>query len=315
VTPQDTQPPVDVSILVVNYNGGDTVLECLRSVDAHTRDLAYETLLVDNGSRDGSPERVARVFPRIRLIRNPDNRGFSRACNQALRASRGRLVLLLNSDTLLVDNAVKAMADFLEANPQAGIAGCMLLNENGTYQKSAGRVRGLVNEWRERRARAALERGAPSARLREERFAGSVRPVDWVSGAFLMFRRALADPVGLLDERMALYFEDIDYCARVRNAGWQVLYNPRVRVIHLGGRSVSADPWRSRLEYRRSQLLFYATHHGAGPDTQLLRLYLMGKALNGFLAAGISPGLGPLERARTRELSRELFRMALRGRP
>jgi len=272
-------PTVDVSILIVNFNGGGTVLECLRSVHVQTRDIGYEVVVVDNGSADGSPDDIGRAFPTVHLIRNPDNRGFARACNQALRAAAGRLFLLLNSDTLLPGNAVQEMAQFLEEHPRAGMAGPMLLHEDGTYQKSAGRVRGIANEWRERRTRAGLERGARAAWQREVRFARRVRSVDWVSGAFLTVRRSVVERIGLLDERMFLFFEDIDWCTRARKAGWPVLYNPHVRVIHLGGRSVSRNLRQSRMAYRRSQLLFYQVHHGSGPDTQVLRLYLLARAL------------------------------------
>ena len=307
----------DVSILIVNFNGGTTVLDCLRSVRGQTRGVRYEVLVADNGSTDGSPDRIQQGFPDVHLIRNPDNRGFARASNQALRAARGRLILLLNGDTLLPGNAVKEMADFLEGNSGAGIAGCMLLNEDGTYQKSSGKVRSVLNEWRERRVQVGLERGARAAWQCEVGFAGRVRSVDWVSGAFLMIRRSVADRIGPLEERMFLYFEDIDWCTRARTAGWQVLYNPHVRVIHLGGRSTSRNRLRSRLEYRRSQLLFYRTYHGSGPDTQLLRLYFLVQALAEGAAARtpVRPGShhGRKLRAGSRRMSRELFRLALSG--
>ena len=310
------QPP-EVSILIVNFNGGDTVLDCLRSVRVQTRGVRYEVLVVDNGSTDGSPDTMQRAFPGVQLVRNPDNRGFARAANQALRAARGCLLLLLNGDTLLPGNAVKEMAEFLGRHPGAGIAGGMLLNEDGTYQKSAGDFRSIRNEWREKRTRAGVERGAQAAWKREVRFAGRVRSVDWVSGAFLMTRRAVADRIGPLDERMFLYFEDIDWCARARRAGWQVVYNPQVRVIHLGGRSTSRNRLQSRLAYRRSQLLFYHTYHGCGPDTQALRLYFLALALAEGAAARMParPGSGRGQRdpAGGRRMSRELFRLALSG--
>jgi N-acetylglucosaminyl-diphospho-decaprenol L-rhamnosyltransferase len=308
---------VEVSIVLVNYNGGDAILNCLGSIFARTRDIGFEVLAADNASTDGSPERIQRMFPTVNLIRNAHNLGFSRACNQALAQSRGRAVLLLNGDTLLLDNAVGRMADFLAESPEAGIAGCMLLREDGTCQKSAGRARSILNEFREKRTRAGLDRQARAAWQREVRFARRVRSVDWVSGAFLMIRRQVMERIGLLDERMFLCFEDIDWCARARKAGWKVLFNPFVRVIHLGGHSVSQNQDRSRLEYRRSQVLYYRNHHGSGPDTQILRLYLLALAARGFLGATLpapfGPGAGPEDRTRSRQLSRELFRLALRG--
>ncbi len=308
---------VSVSIILVNYNGGKTVLDCLRSVFCQTRDISFEVLVVDNASEDGSAEEIRRLFPKVNLIRNPDNPGFARACNQALETYRGGKALLLNPDTVLLDNAVGKMAGFLDETPDTGIAGCMLLNEDGTYQKSAGRVRGIVNECREKWTRTGLDRQSRAAWKREERFAGRVRSVDWVSGAFLMVRRPVVDRIGLLDAGMILFFEDIEWCARARGAGWKVLYNPHVRVVHRGGQSVARNPVQGLLEYRRSQLRFYRTQYGAGPDTQALRLYLMARALFGFAETGLPAGAGtcrgPEDRARMRGFYRELLRLALRG--
>ena len=307
----------DVSIILVNFNGGRTVLNCLRSLFLQTCDLCYEVFIVDNASTDGSAKKIRNTFPEVFLIENPTNAGYSCACNQAIRVSKGKTVILLNSDTILMNNAVRMMMDFFEKNSKAGIAGCMLLNEDGTYQKSAGGVRSIVNEWKEKWVRTGLDRQMQTAWKIEERFSRNIQSVDWVSGAFLMIRRSVINRIGLLDERMFLFFEDIEWCTRARKAGYEVLYNPHVRVMHLGGKSIAHNEVKSLLEYRRSQLLFYKTHYGSGLDTGILRLYLVARALYGSTTNEISvrmgspdQGEGPIDK---RQMFAELFRIVRRG--
>ena len=280
--------PLDLSVILVNWNGKELLNRCLDSVFLNTRGIEYEVLVVDNGSEDGSEEMVKKDFPDVLLLRNQRNEGFSRACNQGIRASCGKKILLLNSDTVVQDNAIREMVDFLDRNPRAGLAGCMLLNEDGSYQKSAGKVRNVANEMEERLIRFGLKkRIRPLCRI-EERFAGRARSIDWVSGAFLMIRRSVADEIGLLDERLFLFFEDIEWCTRARDAGWHVMYNPDVRVIHSGGGSTAKAGDRSFLEYRKSQLLFYQKRYGNGSNTRILKHYLFFVALLGIMRTGIS---------------------------
>lgn len=275
---------IDLSILIVNRNGGEILGRCLASVYRHTSGLDFEVIVVDNGSGDGSAERAELGFPQLSMIRNPHNLGFAPAANQGIRAARGEKVLLLNSDVAVSDNAIGEVALFLDHRPRAGIVGCCLVNEDGSYQKSAGRNRNVGHEAAEKVLQFGLRhRVGFLCRLEERRLLRAPRPVAWVSGAFLMARRALIEEIGLLDEGFFLYFEDIDWCARARTAGWQVLYHPHWRVVHTGGGSVAGGRGRETLEYRRSQLRFYTKHYGRGANTRILRVYLALLALSGIV--------------------------------
>jgi len=284
---------LDLSIIVVNWNGGDLLCRCLASVYGHTSGLAFEVVVVDNASGDGSAERVEKDFPHSVVIRNPSNRGFARAANQGIRACRGERILLLNSDIEVRDNAIREMALFLDRHPGAGMAGCRLVHEDGSCQKSWGRTRSVVNETGERIVQFGLRKRIPLfCRMATRRTRGP-RPVDWVSGAFLLTRRSVVERIGFLDERFFLYFEDIDWCARAREAGWQVIYHPHLQAVHTGGGSVAGTESRECLAYRRSQLLFYRKRYGNGANTRVLRLYLGLVALAGIIRAGTAGRFGP----------------------
>lgn len=304
--------PPDLSVIIVNWNGKGLLSRCLDSMFRNTREIEYEVLVVDNGSDDGSADMVERDFPEVLLLRNRSNEGFSKACNQGIRASRGIRILLLNSDTVVQDNAIKEMAVFLDQHPNGGIAGCMLLNEDGSYQKSAGKVRNVANEMKEKLIRFGLYRRIRPLCRFEERFAGRVRSTDWVSGAFLLIRRSVVDEIGLLDESMFLFFEDIEWCARAREAGWNVLYNPNVRIIHSGGKSVGKARQVTSLEYRRSQLLFYKKRYGNGMNTRILKLYLFLVSLLGIARVEITGFGRPSSEIRDPLSEQQTYRELLR---
>ncbi len=273
----------ELSVIIVNWNTREPIRRCLESVFKESKEINFEVIVVDNASKDGSVEMIKQCFPLVKMIINQSNIGFSRAVNLGLQASQAKKVLLLNSDTIILDNILKNMADFLDRHREAGIAGCMLLNKDGSYQKSAGKMRNIFNEAEEKLIRWGMKKGiGPLCRL-EQRAVKQVRRTDWVSGAFLIIKRAVIDQIGLLDERMFLHFEDIDWCTRARQNNWTILYNPFQRVIHLNGKSMSMNMNRSLIEYRKSQLLFYKTYYGKGANTKFLKLYLLILALLGRL--------------------------------
>ncbi len=303
----------DVSVIIVNWNGRDVLGPCVHSVFDAVKGIACEVILVDNASEDGSAEKAKEQFPEVVLLRNRTNEGFARACNAGIRASQGRMILLLNSDTVVRDDAIRRMSAFMDEHPEAGIAGCRLLNRDETLQKSAGKVRNVLHELEEKLIRFGLRKGIRPICRHEERFASRVQSVDWVSGAFLMIKRSVIDGIGLLDERLFLFFEDIEWCARARDAGWSVMYNPEVSVLHSGGKSVSKMEVRAALEYRRSQMIFYKTRYGRGPNTQVLKLYLLLLSLVGIAANDIARlGKGPARQhdlAAIRQMYKQLFKL------
>jgi GT2 family glycosyltransferase len=254
-------PGPDVSIVVVSYNTRDLLRACLCSVRATAGEMASEVIVVDNASTDGSVEMLARDFPEVTLVANAANVGFAAANNQAIRLSRGRYVLLLNSDAILQPGAVRALVDCLERTPRAGVAGGLLLNADGSFQFSFADPPSLRGEimLALRLARRVYGPEYPSYREEHSRVE---RDAGWVSGAFLLARRAAIEDVGLLDEGYFMYSEETDWCHRMRHAGWSVRFVPAARVTHFSGQSARRSPERRRSQVYRSKWRFFRKHRG-----------------------------------------------------
>lgn len=256
----------ELSVIIVNRNGGAGLAQCLASVEKERAGKDWEVLVVDNASTDGSPDMVARRFPTVKLVRNGENLGFAKANNQGFRMSRGRLVLFLNPDTTAYPGSLSLLLEELSRDPGIGAVGPVLVFDENAFQVSfGGKVtflrelarKSVLNAWRKRRL----------SRLRHK------RPVAWVSGACLMTSREVLEKVGEFDEKIFLYFEDIDLCYRIREQGLRVVFLPQARVFHTGGASTAGAPHFSRLEYRKSQLYFYEKHNSVSSQ-RLLKFYL-----------------------------------------
>lgn len=246
------EPPL--SVIVVNWNTRELLLNCLTSI-TRSHPGPCEVLVVDNGSTDGSAAAVRDEFPGVRIIGCAENQGYARANMLGFRASTGRYALFLNSDTLVPSGALTGLVAFLEEQPQIAACGPRLTRADGTTQAFAfGRdptLRYLL-------ARAFARLGLRASLHDWETVAA--QPVDWVSGACLLVRRDALEQVGGFDERMFMYFEDNDLCLRLRCAGWQVVYNPQVTIIHLGGASLLESAHRRECYYEGLQY-FYSKHY------------------------------------------------------
>lgn len=250
-----------LDIVIVSFNARDDLARCLASIAAHPPGRPHTVIVVDNASEDGSAALVAREFPAVRLVALDENRGFACGCNAGIRAGRGELVLLLNSDTIVPAGALDRLVAALERTPEAAVAGPRLVDAAGRPEISFGRMMGPWNELRQKLIGRLYGRGLPPAVRWVEAMTRRPHFPDWVSGACLLVWRADAEAVGLLDERYFMYAEDVDFCAAVRARGRRVLFTPDAEVVHLGGRSRAAAPEAARRAYRRSQLAFYAKHH------------------------------------------------------
>ncbi len=253
--------PMDVSVIVVNWDTRDLLAQCLRSVYDTAAGLSIEVLVVDNGSTDGSVEMVARDFPAASVIANPENVGFVRANNQALAVARGRYILLLNSDAVLLPDALRLLVEFADGHRRVGIVGPQVLNPDGSFQSSYMDFPNLFGELllMTKFSKLVYGRHFPSHSPRRSQ---ETRAVDWMQGACLMIRRETLDEIGGLDETFFMYSEEVDWCWRTRQAGWQIYYLPAARVLHWGGQSSSQAPARRRVLVYGSKLLFLAKHHG-----------------------------------------------------
>jgi N-acetylglucosaminyl-diphospho-decaprenol L-rhamnosyltransferase len=249
----------DVSVVVVSYNTRELLAECLWSIEAGAADLAYETLVVDNASSDGSAEMVLGAFPWVTLIANQRNVGFATANNQAIARATGRYVLLLNSDAMLESRSVREMVDFMDAHSRVGVVGGKLLNPDGSFQ---GSYADFPTFWSEVFLLTKLSRFIYPATFPSypESRSEQAHEADWVSGAFLMARMAAIDEVGPLDAEYFMYTEETDWCYRMKRAGWSVWYLPSARVVHWSGQSARKTPEQRRTQLYRSKWLFMVKH-------------------------------------------------------
>jgi hypothetical protein len=242
----------DVSFSIVSFGTRDLLRACLRSIAAIDPGLDVQTIVVDNGSSDGSADMVAREFAWVELIRNETNRYFAPAHNQAFARARGRYVGILNSDTLLFPDTLRRMVDFMDAHPEAGASTCQYIREDGTPLKAEAH-----NHWRFHSLyyhslcrNTAGERlyhllgGKPSQPIRVE---GNTVETDVVSDTFLFVRKEVLDRIGGYDEQFRLYATEDDICARIKRAGAKVYYYGGARVVHALSASVRrSSPFRIR---------------------------------------------------------------------
>jgi GT2 family glycosyltransferase len=247
-------PPVD--IVIVNWNAGDQLRECLASIDRHHDGLVASVTVVDNGSSDGSDVHACSAVP-FRLIRAGHNLGFAAASNLGASTSEGALVLLLNPDTKLLPGSLEQAVEAMAADPGLGVVGLRLVGDDGEVQRHCARLPA---------ARHFLAQALALNRLAPSRFPGlflesfdhlESRDVDHVIGAFYLVRRALWDHLGGLDERFFVYLEDLDFSLRVRNAGFRVRYLASATIFHRGG-GTSRQVKGRRLSYALGSRLLYA---------------------------------------------------------
>jgi GT2 family glycosyltransferase len=250
----------DLSIVIVSYNARDDLARTLASIVSTPPAVTYEIVVVDNASSDSSAE-VARQTAGVRVIEAGSNLGFAAATNLGIRASSGRDLLLLNSDTIVPPGAIDRLVAALQAHPDVAVVGPRLVDGAGHAELSFGPMLSPLREWRRQRLMRALSRGDADATAQVEAATRQSQFPDWVSGACLLVRRTDALAVGLLDERFFIYTEDVDFCASIRARGRRVLFEPSIEVVHLRGRSVAAAPEATRAAYRRSHLAFYEKHY------------------------------------------------------
>jgi len=261
-----------LSIVIVNYNTRDLLRDCLRSIQNSEGIQDVELLVVDNASSDASAAMVSAEFPRVHLIENPTNAGYAHANNLALRQCLGRYLLLLNPDTVLPPDALVRMIAFMDAHPEAGVAGPKLVRQNGSLDAACRRSfpSPEVSLYR----MLGLSRLFPKSR-RFGRYnmtyldAGLPAEVDSVVGAFMMVRDTVVKQVGLLDDRFFMYGEDLDWAFRIKSGGWKVLYNPEVVVLHLKGAASSRHSRKATIEFYRAMHIFYRKHYAGGTNVLL----------------------------------------------
>lgn len=245
-----------LSVILVNWNGADLLADCLNSLaEAMPALPPTETILIDNASTDDSIALLRQQFPWVCLIQNSHNVGFAKANNQAIQQAQGNYLLLLNTDTLVLPHSLPPLLDYMTQNPQVGIIAPTLLHPDGSFQGGGCYFPTLINCTIQLLGLSRLVYGvhfpsrSPVAPL-------TPQPAQWTSGACLLVHRQMVEQIGALDEQFFMYMEEVDWCYRAWQAGWQVYHQPDAQIIHLGGGSsqtvrpyILARQWLARLRF------------------------------------------------------------------
>ncbi|MGM1050169.1 MAG: glycosyltransferase family 2 protein [Bacillota bacterium] len=255
---------MDISVLIVNYNTCQLTVDCLHSVFASKTEYNFEVIVIDNHSKDKSVETILELFPQVTLIVNSDNNGFAKANNQGMDIAQGRYILLLNSDTVVLEDTLDIMITFMDKNPITGASGCKVLLPDGSLDKAC--KRGFPTPSASFYYAFGLSKLFPDKPRYNQYQLGYLDPdqeypVDCLVGAFMMVRRETIEQVGGLDEEFFMYGEDIDWCYRIKEAGWGIHYYPLTHIIHFKGGSARRRPVKIIYEFHRAMILFHRKHY------------------------------------------------------
>ena len=268
---------LDLSVVIPSYNTRDLLEQALRTVAEASGDIGVEVIVIDNNSHDGSADMVAEKFPEVELIRTERNLGFGGANNVAFEHVQGRYVLLLNSDTIVRPDTLRTLVAFMDEHPEAGAAGCRILDPDGTLQLDCRRsfptpaaafykLTGLSRMFPDSRhfARYNLTYLDPD----------EVNEVDALSGSCMMVRRQVLEEVGGFDEAYFMYGEDLDWAYRMRQLGWKIVYNGQVIVLHHKGASSRQRDRQSILAFHEAMELFFRKHYAGSSGVLMTWLIL-----------------------------------------
>lgn len=297
----DRPAVLDLAVVIVNYNVAELLRRCLETVFASEGPFTYRVCVVDNCSADGSVAMVRADFPQVEVIANDENVGYPAANNQGLRAlgvesdAPPRYALLLNPDTEVPPEAFARLLAYMDASPAVGVVGPRLVKPDGSLDLACRRGFDSMS--------ALIYRMVGLSRLfpRSRRFARynmtyldehELAEVDSVVGAFMLVRSEAICQAGLLDDRFWMYGEDLDWSKRIRDAGWKVIYNPAVTVLHVKRASSRQNP-RAQVEFYRAMLLFYYKHYRRSTSLWLHWLILLGIALKGGRPVWADVASGP----------------------
>ena len=292
-----------LSIVILCWNDRKVIDDCLRSVFANTRITEFEVIVPDNGSTDGSIEFIRQSYPQVQVIENGRNLRFAKANNVGIRASRGEYVLILNPDTIIHEGSLDRMIAFADEHPEAGAFGCRVLNADGSYQRSARPYASFRGEWVAALYMRSL--GRLSKWFTADSYPGwhgdTQRQVDWVSGCFILVRNSVLQAIKGFDEQFFYYYEDMDLCRRIRQAGHPILFYPGATITHLGGQSTTGrfTPLTFVLDAQVTRYLYYYKYYGHAGVRRARRIAIV-SALVRLFGYGVKQLLRPSEAVRKR---------------
>lgn len=254
-----------VSVLIVSWNTRELLASCLESIRQAHPPCVLEVIVVDNASADGSPEMVETRFPEVKLIRSGVNLGFAKGNNLAMTHALGSMFALVNSDALVHPGCLETLADFFDQHPNVGLVGPRVIGGDGLLQRTCRHLPGVRNTF----CRAlALDRVFGGSWI----FSGYevstaqhsvLHEANVLSGCFCLARRSAVEEAGGLDEEFFFYGEDIDWCHRLKDAGWKLMFVPQATATHFGGGSTRKAPLRYSIEILRATVKYWHKHHGA----------------------------------------------------
>ena len=264
-----------ISIIIVSWNISALLRDCLQSIVATAEHLPIEIIVVDSHSADDTVAMVQREFPDVKLLAQTENVGFPRGNNIGLAQAQGDYFLLLNPDATLQEGALRLMIAYIDAHPKVGVLGPQLHNPDGSHQSSRRR---FPTFWTGLFESTWLQPYAPPSLLAHYYLTDSadteIQQVDWVSGACLLTRRTVFDQVGGMDEGYEMYSEEVDWCRRIKEVGWQVVYMPMAHVFHHVGKSSEQAVTRRHIQFNRAKLRYFRKYHGE-TTYALLRLAIL----------------------------------------
>lgn len=255
---------IKLSLLIPTLNSCAYLKACLESIAQYPPQMAYEIIIVDNASTDGTLEMLASEYADIQVIKNDSNEGFTKPANQLLHAAQGQYLVLLNPDTKLTEDVFTPQIDWMEANPNVGIAIPKVLNGDGSFQAQCKRgdaTPAAVFGYFLKLGKLFPKNRPLNSYLMSWLDEDEIAEVDAVSGSSMIIRRETWEEVGDFDETFFAYQEDSDYCYRTRQKGWKVMYLPISSIVHYGGQGGSkARPFKSIWEWHRSYYILYSKH-------------------------------------------------------
>lgn len=243
-----------LSIVIVNWNTKDVLKQTIESILRETKLFEYEIVVVDNASSDESVSMIRKEFPSVVLIESKTNKGFAWGNNVGLLAAKGEYIILLNSDTIVLEHAIEKLVQFLDEHPDVMMIGPKLLNKDGSFQAACRR--NLPNP---KNAFLHLFGGGKGGYKRNDDPDVS-GPTEAISGAAMMIRREVYEKLGGLDEQFFMYAEDLDYCKRVADQGWKTYYLADAHITHLGGESTKQRKSKSINDFYETMWLYYRKH-------------------------------------------------------
>jgi len=255
---------LDISIIIVNYNTYELTAQAIQSVYNTNTSYSYEIIVVDNNSSDDSIPILSNRYPNVHFIKNISNEGFSKANNQGIQVSKGRYILLLNSDTIIEEDTLETMIRYMDERPNVGASGCKVVLPTGELDKAC--KRGFPHPSAAFYYLSGFSKKHPENPKYNQYHLSHLDPdiehsVDSLVGAFMMVRKETINEVGMLDETFFMYGEDIDWCYRIKEAGWKIIYNPSAYITHLKGASSKKKPLKIIYEFHRAMYIFHRKHY------------------------------------------------------